>query len=150
MKPLPSDASTQALVAVDSDTTQTSPLPMDIEQTLAISSPVHSSEAAPTKPQCDALSVRYIHCQNLFASQVEEKALHNIPPTTTLEELVALIASAEGVTKNMTLELFFSEGYPLDANRLTLKGEYMPVTVWCTMTLSYSFAPWLQVFNAVY
>lgn len=123
-KPLPSDASAQTLVVVaDSDTTQTSPLPMDTEPTLATSSPVHSSEAAPTNPQCDALSVRYIHCQNLFSYQAEEKALHNIPPTTTLEELISLIAAAEGVTKDMTLELFFSEGYPLDANKITLKGD---------------------------
>lgn len=100
---------------------------MDIEPTLAISSSVHSSEV-PSNPQlCDAalgLSVRYIHCQNLFTIQAEEKALHNIPPTTSLEELIALIASTEGVTEDWSLELFFSEGYPLDPNEITLKGDY--------------------------
>ena len=116
---------------VDSDTTRaSSPLPMDFEPTPAISGPMlDRSEASSIVPQhCDTasgISVRYIHCQNLFAFQAEEKILLNIAPTTTLEELIAVISSAEGiVTGDWMLELFFGEGYPLDPNEITLKGDY--------------------------
>ena len=128
---LPPDAPHRAQVHVqpvvsDSGTSQAVPVPMDIEPNLTCSSsvdpPVHSTEV-PNIPQSDTLSVRYIHCQNLFTLQAEEKALHNISPTTSLEELIKLIASAEGIADDMTLELYFSEGYPLDANRITLKGD---------------------------
>jgi hypothetical protein len=110
----------------DSDNSQTS-LPMDIDPIPATctSNPVHSS--SPNNPECcdtaQGLSIRYIHCQNLFTHQAEEKALHNVPPTATLEELITQIASTEGVAKDETLELFFGEGYPLDPNEITLKGD---------------------------
>ena len=117
---------------VDSDTTHaSSPPPMDFEPTPAISGPMlNRSEASSIIPQhCDVasgISVRYIHCQNLFTFQAEEKILLNIAPTTTLEELIALISSAEGiVTGDWMLELFFGEGYPLDPNEITLKGDYV-------------------------
>lgn len=129
-KPLPStDAPTIVEETADSGNT----LPMDIEPTPAISSPVHSNNElgtpGPDDSQCydtaSGLSVRYVHCQNLFTYQAEEKVLHNIPPTTTLGELVCLIASTEGLTKDKTIELFFKEGYPLDPNEITLKGDYI-------------------------
>lgn len=132
-KPLPStDAQTivEEIHVIDSGNAA---LPMDIEATPAISSPVHSSNEfeapGPDDSQCcdtaSGLSVRYVHCQNLFTYQAEEKVLHNVPPTTTLGELVCLIASAEGLTKDKTVELFFKEGYPLDPNEITLKGDYI-------------------------
>ena len=122
---LPSDApQAQVQVVLDSGATQPVPVPMDIEPNLTHSSSmdlVNSSEV----PQSDTLTLRYIHCQSLFAFQAEEKALHGLSPTITLEQLVALISSTEGVTEDMTLELFFSEGYLLDANKITLNGTYM-------------------------
>ena len=65
---------------------------------------------------------QYIHSLNFFTFQVEEKALCDIPPNTTLKELIALISSAEEVA---TEELFFVEGHPLNPNEVTLKGEYV-------------------------
>ncbi len=124
----------------DSDNSQTS-LPMDIDPTPATctSNPVHSS--SPDNPECcdtaPGLSIRYIHCQNLFTHQAEEKALHNVPPMATLEELITQIASTEGVAKDETLELFFGEGYPLDPNEITLKGDLYLCLVCHTCTYVY-------------
>lgn len=123
---LPPDVPQPQVVDSASGATQaTTPVPMDIEPNLTCSSsadPVPGSEVTDNS-QSDTLTVRYIHCQNLFAFQAEEKSLHGLSPTTTLEELIRLITLAEGVTEDMILELYFSEGYPLDANRITLKGD---------------------------
>ena len=71
-----------------------------------------------------SIAVRYVHCQNLFLREVHEKMITNLTPSTTLEELIRLIARAEGVSLDMTLELYFGEGYPLDPNNITLKGKF--------------------------
>ena len=129
MKSLPPNTPQAQLPTVESGITQPVPLPMDIELSSSVSDIVHVPDLASCTATSEAsgsrgtLTVRYIHCQNLFMFQAEEKTICNLLPTTTLEELIASIAFAEGVSEEMTLELFFSEGYPLDANKITLKGD---------------------------
>ena len=118
---------TQLPTVAKSDTTQAIPLPMDVEPSSSITGPVYvpvlASGTSDPPGSCDTFTVRYIHCQNIFMFQAEEKAIHNLSPTTTHEDLIALIVVAEGVSGEMTLELFFSEGCPLDANKITLRGD---------------------------
>ena len=114
------------VVSNTAETASAISLPMEVDlcsSSLTLCDPSHlitSANGASTSK--DKITIKYVHCQDLFMYQAEEKAINNLDPTTSLGELVTLIEFAEGVSEDLALELFFSEGYPLDANSITLKG----------------------------
>lgn len=82
--------------------------------------PIH----VPTSRQ-RSITIRYIHCKNLFIFKAKEKCVLNLDPCySTVGDLYNLIASQQGISGDLKLELYFSEGYPLDVNDYTSKGIY--------------------------
>lgn len=95
--------------------------PMEVEP--YTSSPCKITSSSEISTSKGNTTVQYVHCVNLFSHEARKKSISNLATSTTLEELTTLILFAEGVSEDMTLELYFGEGYPLDANQLTLKGD---------------------------
>ena len=71
------------------------------------------------KPQRN-ITVRYILCQDLFVSSVNEEWIRGLnPKEDKLSNLQQLIIRRSNVPAEMELELFSHEGYPLNANEYT-------------------------------
>ena len=78
-----------------------------------------------TRQHC-GITVRYLHCKNIFLLDAKEKCILNLNPTTnSLFDLYKMIASQQDITEDFKLELYFSEGYPLDLNDHTIMGMYI-------------------------
>lgn len=81
--------------------------------------------AASTR-QHHGITVRYVHCKNIFLFPAKEKCILNLNPTTnSVSELYKMIASQQNITEDLKLELYFNEGYPLDLNDHTIMGMFL-------------------------
>jgi hypothetical protein len=79
-----------------------------------------------TPTPSSTITIRYLHCKNLFIFDAKEKCILNVNPTTnSLLDLYKMIASQQDITEDFKLELYFSEGYPLDLNDHTIAGMYL-------------------------
>ena len=84
-----------------------------------------STHTEPCVRQQHSITIRYIHCKNVFLLNIKDRSVLNLNPfDTSLKDLYSLIASQLDIPKELTLELFFSEGYPLDVNDHTISGMY--------------------------
>lgn len=75
--------------------------------------------------QPHGITIRYIHCKNIFLLPAREKCILNLNPAmNSICDLYKLIASQQNITtaSDLKLELYFSEGYPLDLNDHTSLG----------------------------
>ena len=76
------------------------------------------------KPQRNII-VRYVLCDNLYVSSVNEKWIRDLDPQEEkLSDLHQLIIKRSHVPANMVLELFSHEGYPLNANEYTIDCKF--------------------------
>ena len=75
--------------------------------------------------QHHGITIRYIHCKNIFFLPAKEKCILNLnPATNSVSDLYKMIASQQNITSDLKLELYFSEGYPLDLNDHTIMGKF--------------------------
>ena len=71
------------------------------------------------------ITVRYVLCQGLYSSGVNENLIRNLDPQEVqLKLLYKLIIDKSDVPKDMELELFSHEGYPLNANKYTIDCKF--------------------------
>ena len=78
-----------------------------------------SNDPVEVKPQRNII-VRYMLCQGLYASSVNEEWIRDLDPQEEkLSDLQQLIIRQSNVPAEMELELFSHEGYPLNANKHT-------------------------------
>ena len=69
------------------------------------------------------ITIHYIHCKNIFLLQSKQECIMNLDPSEcSLSVIFDLIASKHDIPKELILEMYFSEGYPLDANKHTITG----------------------------
>ena len=72
-----------------------------------------------------SITVRYVLCQDLYDSNVNEKWIRDLKPQKdTLSLLYQIIARENYVRTDMRLELFSHEGYPLNANQYTIDCKF--------------------------
>ena len=70
--------------------------------------------------------IRYIPCHNLFASDVVEKTIQGLNlKKTTMTSLLADIQKEMKCDEKHTVELFSSEGYPMNQNSVTGNGTFV-------------------------
>ena len=72
--------------------------------------------------------VRYILCQSdtAFVADIEQTDIKDIDPSkTTLAELVSRIRDDNKIPDEQAIEMYSSEGYPLQNNEITNKGQYI-------------------------
>lgn len=71
------------------------------------------------------ITVRYVLCQGLYSSSVNEKWIRGLnPQEDKLSSLHQLIIKESHVPTDMELELFSHEGYPLNANKYTIDCKF--------------------------
>lgn len=89
-----------------------------------------ASQYKPMSPAQDGLSsgeiieIRYIICQDLFYTSVEEKAITELNPSTTVNDIYDIIMKKEGISSDLTLEVYSHEGYPLHPNEFTSQCKF--------------------------
>ena len=113
-----------------------SPVPMNDDPYVGgVTPPVQVTTGPPvvadsSPMETSLMQVRYILCSGLFSSDVQEKVVFNMDPSSTaMKDLYGLISHAENVGEGFTLELFSQEGYPLSANEFTEHCEYTSVSL---------------------
>ena len=80
-------------------------------------------------PSGEITEIRYIVCQDLFYASVKEKAISELGPSTTLSDFYNVIMREEGISSDLTLEVFSHEGYPLHPNEFTSECKFMQFIV---------------------
>lgn len=70
------------------------------------------------------ISVYYVLCSgNLFSSNLEQTVIKDIDPiTATLFDIIKYISDHSKIPQEQAIELYSSEGYPLQNNEITSKG----------------------------
>uniref|UniRef100_A0A1X7SZ41 Uncharacterized protein n=1 Tax=Amphimedon queenslandica TaxID=400682 RepID=A0A1X7SZ41_AMPQE len=69
------------------------------------------------------LFIRYIFCDfDLFANDKAESKLVNITPSMSLNDITRMICSENKIPQEETIELYSSEGYPLQNETPTVLG----------------------------
>ena len=113
-----------------------SPVPMNDDPYVGgVTPPVQVTTGPPvvadsSPMETSLMQVRYILCSGLFSSDVQEKVVFNMDPSSTaMKDLYGLISHAENIGEGFTLEFFSQEGYPLSANEFTEHCEYTSVSL---------------------
>ena len=73
------------------------------------------------------IKVHYVLCSgNIFSDDIEQTVIENIDPTSaTLFDIIEYISNHAKISQEQAIELYSSEGYPLQNNEITSKGMWV-------------------------